>query len=1311
MAWVTRIVDDEQVEYRLTQHSGCYVQQDGEGVAQVPQQGSDRPVDYRTDSADSSGLVWIGEGLPAVGLTPGTVLDESAKKAARALANGVDPRTGERLVRPELRAHPRARLVGAPLVEAIEKAAAAAGVEAAALFTGKPKQREKYLTLARMVHQKGERHRLQVDSLHRLARAAGVRLEDVYEPAELAAARAHENERVNVRVRAYDVVADLPKSTSVLWALLGPEREAEFRKLVHQAKAEAFGQLEEWIGYGLASEDGKLHRIATGGLLGWSVEHQSARPVDADVLGDPHLHLHLVIANLARCEDGEWRAIANGGMDLHRHAKAFDALFKARVRALAAEQFGVRYEQDRHTGAWEIVGILERLRTHFSRRAAAVDEEAGADASRDEKLRVSAATRHAKHDTGSLDLRADWRSQAEDLGIDVDAMVAAAAPGPGGPDGTLARTGPGLPLVSPPEQIAAEVFDPQRGLTAHEKEFSKAQLLAAVTNACPYGLAADELEQLADRVLTVKGYAKALPPRGPGLLSNAGRFTTQDILAAEQIIVDQARARFADGSARLSEAQAATALSVFEVASGFTLGGEQRHAVQRLLTAGHGIDAVEGVAGAGKTSLMAACRIGWDAVGMTYAGTALSAVAAANLQEGSGIPARTLASWLERIASGQGLRGLDVLVIDEAVMTDDRSLAILLKEAARTGTKVIGVGDPQQLQAIGPGGGWSEVHRIVGGARLTVNRRQQDATERAALEAWRTGPEGRERALQQLANGERVHATDTPDQARAGILEAWNARRTGWADPHDVLDGLVVLAARNSDVAALNHGAQAIRRANGELGAAHTYALPRGGKLTLAVGDLVRVRANDYRSRRGEGPDVLNGYRAVITAMSDDHRVQITWRRTSADGRHSFHQAWVTPGQVSQGALSLGYAMTVSASQGLTVDVSLLYGLGANAYSAYPGITRARQENHLWLPVAALEDERTRLQLGEPASEAEALERALNAYAALLRQDRPSGMVLDQLRTALEPMAPTEAAAAEDQFAAWDDRTARPYGALPVSRLEETARQAERQAAEAERAAAEQARTAHEGAAALTARPTPGQQITAGAEALLGQADQLAALAEQEFARAAQARTEAVKARQILATVQQTAGRGRLALRMAGTSKAEQEQLTAHYNGQLTAATETAQQAQSAAEEAQRQAARLVADSPYAALLRDLTGTADPAAGMAGLRRQYAAVRAQLPRIAERIDADQAAAVQQARTQSVQLGARASAARSTAEALRTEAQLRRQIAAQAPQQHAREAAARDAAVRTAATRPSAPSAPWPRPAAPAAVRGPGERLP
>ncbi|MFV8133174.1 MobF family relaxase [Streptomyces syringium] len=1276
MAWVTRIVDMEQVEYRLSGNSGCYVQAEAEGIAPPT---ADAQVDYRMQTAEDSGLVWIGEGLPDVGLVAGTVLDKAGKDAARALANGVHPVTGERLVRAELRAHPLAQLTGARLVEAVEAAAAAAGVEPDDLFRGKPKQQKKWATLARMVHQQGERHRLQVDSLHRLARAAGLDLDDIYEAEELADARAHEDERVNVRVRAYDLVADLPKGDSVLWALLAEQREESFRDLVHQAKREAFAQLEKWIGYGLASEDGKLHRIATGGLLGWTVEHQSARPVDDDTPGDPHLHVHIVIANLARCEDSQWRAIANGGMDLHRHARAFDALFKARVRALAGERFGVRYERDAHTRAWNVVGIPEALREHFSRRAAAVEAVAGADASREEKLRVSAETRHAKHDTGTLDLRADWRQQAQDLGIDVDAMIATAAPGPPGPDGGLSVGPGGGPQVPPPAQIAAEVFSPTRGLTAHEKTFSHAQLLAAVANACPHGLGVGELENLADEVLQVQGYARTLPHRGSALMSNTARYTTHDILAAEQVIVDQARTRYADGSARLTTGQAAVALSVFQVAAGFELSTEQRRVVERLLTAGHGIDAVIGVAGSGKTTLMEACRIGWDAVGMTYAGACLSAVAAQNLYDGSGIPSSTIASWLGRIEGGNGLRGVDVLVLDEAVMTDDRAMAVLLTEAARAGTKVIAIGDPQQLQAIGPGGGFEEVHRLVGGEFLADNRRQKDAGERAALEVWRQGAAQREKALRMLADNGRVHATDTADEARTEILASWNQARTRWPDAHEALANLVVLAARNEDVDSLNTGAQALRRAAGELGPAHTFALPRRATLTLAVGDIVRVRQNDYRSRRrGAGPDVLNGYRAVVTDISADRRVQITWRREESDGTVSHQQAWLTPGQVSQGALSLGYAMTIAASQGLTAQTSLMYGLGANSFSLYPGITRAKGENHLWLPAAALEDEETRTTLGEPRSEAELLERALYAYGELLQQDRPAQMVSDQLRTAPDPAAPP-APESEPQFPAWDDTVARPYGALSDAVLDRKIAKAVQQAAAAERAAADKARELETAAAELTAHSSPGRRIADEAAAVLAEADRLLALARQETANADRAGNERDRARAMRQEAETAAGRNRITLRTSGTSRGEQEQLLAQYTEQMAAAHEEQQRARQAAQVAQREAWQTVARSPYTGVFRAQGATGAPPRELHEMQERLAAMRESLPVLAQQVDTQHAEDVEHARGRESGLRARAETLRTTATALRAERELRQQIAAEAQGQHQAEQDARQTA--------------------------------
>lgn len=1005
LAWLTKISTDEQVEYRLKARAGCDLVVE---VAAELAEGADPAVAYRTQQEGETPLVWMGSGLGAVGLSAGQVLDEDGKEAARRLMNGCHPLTGARLFksRTSSRAHPEAKLTVARVTAAIEAAAAEKGVEPAELLAGKPKQERLLAQQQRMVNRFGEGHRLQVATLDKLVRAAGLDLADIFTEAELAKAREHQDERVDTRTRGFDLVLDIPKSDSVLIGLLPDEAEARYRELVHQASREALALYEKWIGYAVGGEDGELVRLATGGLLAWSTEHRSARPVGDGTPGDPHLHLHISIANLALCEDGQWRSVAASGRDMYRHASAIDGFFKARVRALTHEAFGVVREQNERTGAWEVTGIPAEVRDAYSRRAKKVVEVAGEGASREEMARASADTRRAKHATGSAEMRESWRERAVAMGVDVEAMLAAAAPGPPGPDGGLGIDGPGGgPRIPPPADLAAIVFDPETGLTASRKDFDRAQLLAAVANALPHGLGADirDLDRLADDVLRVEGYAVALPHVGSTLMSSTDRYTTRDVLDAEDVAVTQAKARFGDGSVVLTGDQAEAALSIFEVAAGFALSAEQREVVTRLLTAGNGVEAVIGTAGAGKSTLMDACRIAWDATGTTYAGACLSAVGAKGLEDASAIPSKTVAAWLQQIETGTGLSGIDALVLDEAVMTDDRSMAKLLTEAARTGTQLIAIGDPKQLQAIGIGGAFAEIHRLVDGLTLTENRRQQDAAERQALDVWRTGDHAQ--ALAMLAAGGRVHAVETAEAAREEMLTAWDELRRRWPDELDMLEQLVVLAARNNDVDLLNAGAQQIRRAAGELGDSHTYAMPGGAELTLAENDVVRVRANDYRSRRGEGPDVLNGYRAVVTDIDAEHRVRIEWRakdRTTDAGWRA-ESAWMKPEDIAAGSLSLGYAMTVAASQGLTCDTSLLYGLGANAFAAYPGLTRGREANHLWLPLAAIEDEATQARLGAARTETELLHRATAAFAQFLGQSRPDAMVSDELRARPEP--------------------------------------------------------------------------------------------------------------------------------------------------------------------------------------------------------------------------------------------------------------------------------------------------------------------
>lgn len=1317
MAWVTAIRDDEQVEYRLKEQAGCsVVASDG-----VVQEAADSAPEYRSRQESDAALVWMGSGLASVGPAEGAVLDDEGKEAARRLMAGCHPETGARLIRTQtsVRAHAKAKLTTARLVEAIEAAAEDRGVAPADLLEGKPKQQKVLAQQQRMVHRQGDRHRMQVHTLHKLARAAGLSLQDVYGETELAEAREHADQRVDDRVRGWDLMLDLPKGDSVLSGLMPEVDERQFRGLVHQAKADTIREVERWIGYAVGSEGGQPARLATGGLLAWSVEHRSARPMGDGMPGDPHLHLHVTITNMGVCEDGAWRSIGNSGQDLHRHAAAADAFFKARVRSLTYARFGVRRQQSERTGAWEVDGIPEPVRELFSRRHGKIVDLAGDEAGRQERDRVAAETLRAKHGADAAVMRESWRQRAEEGGVDVDAMVTAAAPGPPNPGAGPALDGPGGPRIPPPSDLAAIVFDPETGLTASNKTFSRAQLLAAVGNALPYGLddGVGRLDQLADDVLDVAGYAVRVPDYGSNVMTSTPRYTTQDILDAETYVRDQALARHGEEAVALTDDEAATAVDVYEVAVGFELSAEQRAVVTRLLTVGHGIDAVVGAAGAGNSTLMEACRIGWDAKGTTYAGATLAAVAAQNLTDTSGIPTRTVAAWVEQIRDeGSALDDVDVLVIEEATTVDDRSAEALVREAARTGTQIIGIGDPVQLQAIGASGWFREVHRLVGGLTLHENRRQEDAAERHALEVWRTGDH--DQALRLLAGRGRVHPTESADEARSQILTVWDTlRRDHRPDPRDLIDDLVVLAARDADVDALNAGAQQIRRAAGELGTEHTYALPRGNRLTLAVGDVVRMRVDDNRSRRGERPDLLNGCRAVVSEITENGRIEITWRIRAHVQDDASAAVWLTPEQIASGALSLGYAMTIAASQGMTCDTSLVYGHGANAFATYPGLTRGRTANHLWLPLAVIESEDTRARLGNARTEKERLELAVDAFARYLGQSRPDAMTSDLLPEPPVPAvvpSPTRtravvAGAARARSAAtrhdlprggdqphegehrltneqiqrpadmeeerriagvqaWNhrpygDRTdqelARLIATGPVEALREDRTAAE--AEQTERALLEQI------AEGQARGETRGRREVAPIYPLLDLAGEQLRLARTERARETVAVAQAAKADEYLRQLAAADGKGRIALRLAGTSRKEHQQLKQQATEERAAGWRKAADARAAVSRAAESAWTILRTSPYAAVLGAMEHQAPDvdtlAARLSEMREQ------RIPARVQQIDTGDLQRASRAHGQAVKARESAARYRAAGSDARTEEALRVRIAELHPRLH------------------------------------------
>uniref|UniRef100_UPI003F49147B MobF family relaxase n=1 Tax=Streptosporangium sp. CA-256172 TaxID=3240076 RepID=UPI003F49147B len=972
--------DQAQVDYRLQEGAGCQSHHLVRGQ-------EDGQISYRL--AGDRPLMWIGDGLREVGLTPGTTLTADQHEAARALMDGRHPHTHQVLMKAKQAVDPRAMLPGGPLADALEKAAAERGVaDVAALVTGNGEMAKRAVRLQRGVRRKGEAYVIPYDDARRLAKAAGVDLAAVYDADQLAEARRWRAARVRVGNRGYDLTLEVTKSVSVLHGLGDAAVSTVVDEVFTASVIETVGAVQGWVAYGQRGHqgDGQLAgRASSGGLLGWVMWHQTARPV-GDAMPDPHLHAHVPIANMVRGGDGKWSAVAAGGKDLHRHAFAAGAFLKARLRRRLTEEIGVRWERDAHTGAWEVVGIDEEMRTRFSKRDGQIKEllaEHGLtyeQAHSHARKVASATSRQAKNRLLDGDRRGDWHAQCAADGIDAADVLA-----------RCTRPGEGLPQRPSAQQIAEWIWRPDGGLTAHSKTVNHADVLAAVADACPDGVTdLADLHALTEEVLT-HGPAVRLPEAGMRHLVNAARYTSIDILEAEQQVLHLTRQRYGQGVAVVDGPAIALSLETFQAAHGVVFPASQRAALHRLLADGHGVEALIGVPGAGKTTLMAAARVAWESRGLVVAGAATAAVAAANLTAESGIVAHTVATWLHRITTpgGRGLDGIDVLVLDEAAMIDDRDLAVLLAEARRTGTKVVAIGDPLQLRAVGVGGTFAAAHRQIDGLVLEENRRQRDPIERQALRQWRDGD--RTEALHTWSRGGHVHAGRDATDTLGALLADWATVRTGYRDDvHDELAAVLVLAGTNAEADRLNAAARAIRREAGELsGPDVRYRLAGGRTLELAVGDHVRVRANDYRSRKSKGrrADVLNGYRGVVVAIHRDRSVDVQWRRLGADGPALVVEQ-VRPAYIAAGGLSHGTAMTVAAAQGLTSHYTLIYGMGLDPHTLYAAMSRDRLSAHLYLPRNVLESDADRARHGEPRNPAEELHRALDAYAATMQGER-----------------------------------------------------------------------------------------------------------------------------------------------------------------------------------------------------------------------------------------------------------------------------------------------------------------------------------
>lgn len=179
-----------------------------------------------------------------------------------------------------------------------------------------------------------------------------------------------------VSVASFDLTFSAPKSASVLFALGGSEVAGAVTDVHRAAVAGSLSYLEQHGITAVRRSGPDRFVVPTSGAAAAEFTHAVNRN------GDPHLHSHVLLANLVHGADGRWSAC--DGRGLHAHRAAAGAVYEAHLRAGLVSALGVRWTTAAGRTA-EIVGVGPELIGEFSSRAADIRRhtyETGAHSSR-----------------------------------------------------------------------------------------------------------------------------------------------------------------------------------------------------------------------------------------------------------------------------------------------------------------------------------------------------------------------------------------------------------------------------------------------------------------------------------------------------------------------------------------------------------------------------------------------------------------------------------------------------------------------------------------------------------------------------------------------------------------------------------------------------------------------------------------------------------------------------------------------------------------------------------------------------------------
>lgn len=789
------------------------------------------------------------------------------------------------------------------------------------------------------------------------------------------AAREYANERgetvSTMEHRAgWDATFSAPKGVS-LTALVGGDEKV--RQAHRESVKVALDELEHYV---QARIGGNHPAETTGKWVAASFEHDSARPVDG--YAAPQLHTHVVFFNLTETENGETRSLQP--RELYRSQQYATAIYRSEL-ALRLKEHGYEIEQGK-SGQPEIKGYTREYLEASSPRRQQIQEHLA-----EQGVRGAGAAQIAAHQTRDDKLPAITHEEMQQRHREMAAQFG-----------------------QQPDQVEREAQ--ARHVEQQNPEQKQQHIESALTYAREKNLerhaVTDERELMRDTLKRSMGEASFAEVRSrfekhieSGELIEVEKrspwraFTTSEMIGYERGTIAAMRAGQNQHEPLVSSE------SWREVEEKHAhLSTSQRTAVEQIVSSQDKIMGLEGVAGAGKTTSLAAVREAAEREGYEVRGLAPTSRATHKLAE-SGIESETLQRHLrceEQIDSGQKR----LYVLDESSLAGTRQMNEFLHRLHGE-DRVLLVGDTRQHEAVEAGRPFQQLQEAgMQTARLDEIVRQKDPALKEAVDQLARGDV--RGAIENLDQQGRVHEIVDRDERLREIARdyARQPQDTLVISPDNVsrreLNALIHREMQErGDVSRDEHKLRVLdsrqemtgadRRWAGQYEEGDVVRYTRGSKvLHIEPGEYARVENVNQKENRitiecanGEqrsyDPRRLSGvtvYHETERAFSEGDRVQFTApsrelqvanrelgtiERVSDAGNlqirmDSGHE--VRFNVLEHPHLDHGYAVTSHSSQGQTADRVLIHvdtdkgELLVNSRFAYVSISRGKYDAEIY---------------------------------------------------------------------------------------------------------------------------------------------------------------------------------------------------------------------------------------------------------------------------------------------------------------------------------------------------------------------------